>query len=135
MGDIGFLKIYKRPYNEVFNNIKVYYNYAFKFGPLYLFCMACQIEITSAEANKTYTFNLNTIPVPVQLSNSNHIVITTVCSNNYNYMYPTYFTDIDFSKNYDTNIIKYNSVHTRYIEGGARAPMSLRFIGVVLNVL
>ena len=39
MGDIGFFKMYERPYNEVFDNMTVYYNYAFKFGPLYLFCM------------------------------------------------------------------------------------------------
>lgn len=135
MGDIGFLKIYKRPYNEVFNNITVYYNYAFKFGPLYLFCMSCKIEITSAEANITYKFNLNAIPMPVQLSNSNNIVITSVSRNEYNYLYPTYFTDIDFSRDYDTNTIKYKYIHTRYIEGGAKAPLSLRFIGVVLNVL
>lgn len=136
MGDIGFLKIYKRPYNEVFNNITVYYNYAFKFGPLYLFCMKCQIESTYTVANKTYKFDLNAIPMPVQLSNSDNITIASTSINEYDYLYPTYFTNIDFGPNYGTpRIIRYNEVHTRYIEGGTRTPISLNVIGVVLNVL
>ena len=73
--------------------------------------------------------------MPVQLSNSKNIIITRVSGNRYNYLYPTYFTDIDFSKNYTTGSIEYNCVHTRYIEGGNRAPLSLDFIGVVLNTL
>ena len=134
MGDIGFFKIYKRPNNEVFNNITVYYNYAFKFGPLYIFCMSCKIEITSAEANITYSFNLGAIPMPVQLSNSGNIVIASTSTNNYDCFYPTYFTNIDFGTDYDTSSIRYRKVHTRYIEGGARAPISLNVIVVVLNV-
>lgn len=135
MGDIGFLKIYKRPYNEIFNNIKVYYNYAFKFGPLYFFCMSCEIQNTSAKANITYKFNLDAIPMPVQISGNNNIIIAKVSSNDYDSFYPTYFTDIEFSKNYDTNTIKYNYAYTRYIEGGAEVPLSLRFIGIVLDTL
>ena len=134
MGDIGFFKIYKRPNNEVFNNITVYYNYAFKFGPLYLFCMRCKIEITSAEANITYSFNLGAIPMPVQLSNSGNIVIASTSINEYDCFYPTYFTNIDIGTDYDTSSIRYREVHTRYIEGGARAPISLNVIAVVLNV-
>lgn len=134
MGDIGFFKIYKRPNNEVFNNITVYYNYAFKFGPLYIFCMRCEIEITSAEANITYSFNLGAIPMPVQLSNSDNIVIASTSTNNYDRFYPTYFTNIDFGIDYDTSIIRYKEVRTRYIEGGAQAPISLNVIVIVLNV-
>lgn len=134
MGDIGFFKIYKRPNNEVFNNITVYYNYAFKFGPLYIFCMRCKIEITSAKANITYSFNLGAIPMPVQLSNSSNIVIASTSTNNYDCFYPTYFTNIDFGTDYDTSSIRYREVHTRYIEGGAQAPISLNVIVVVLNV-
>lgn len=134
MGDIGFFKMYKRPNNEVFNNITVYYNYAFKFGPLYIFCMRCQIEITSVEANITYSFNLGAIPMPVQLSNSGNIVIASTSTNNYDCFYPTYFTNIDFGTDYDTYSIRYKEVRTRYIEGGAQAPISLNVIVVVLNV-
>ena len=134
MGDIGFFKIYKRPDNEVFNNITVYYNYAFKFGPLYLFCMHCQIDITSAKANKTYSFNLGAIPMPVQLSNGSNIVIVSTSTNGYDHIYPTYFTNIDFGTDYDTSSIRYREVHTRYIEGGAQVPISLKVIVVVLNV-
>lgn len=135
MGDIGFFKMYKRPNNEVFNNITVYYNYAFKFGPLYLFCMKCNIDVTSAEANITYSFNLGSIPMPVQLSNSGNIVIASTSTNNYDYIYPTYFTNIDFGTDYDTSSIRYRKVYTRYIEGGARVPILLNVIVVVLNFL
>lgn len=134
MGDIGFFKIYKRPTNEVFKNITVYYNYAFKFGPLYLFCMKCKIEIITAEANITYSFNLGTIPMPVQLSNSGNIVVASTSTNNYDRFYPTYFTTLEFGADKDTSSIRYKNVYARYVEGGAKAPISLDAIAVVLNV-
>lgn len=134
MGDIGFFKIYKRPINEVFNDIIVYYNYAFKFGPLYLLCMRCKIEITSAKANITYSFNLDAIPMPVQLSHSGNIVIASTSINAYDCLYPTYFTNIDIGTDYNTSNIIYKNVYTRYIEGGAQVPISLNVIAFVLNV-
>lgn len=135
MGDIGFFKMYKRPNNEVFNNITVYYNYAFKFGPLYLFCMNCEIDVTSAEANKTYSFNLGSIPMPVQLSNRGNIAIVSTSTNKYDDIYPTYFTNIDFGTDYDTYTIRYREAYTRYIEGGTQVPIALNVIVVVLNFL
>lgn len=135
MGDIGFFKMYKRPNTEKYNNITVFYNYAFKFGPLYLFCMKCEIENTSAKAkaNTTYSFNLDAIPMPVQLSNRDNIVIASVSINAYDHIYPTYFTNIDINSDYNTSTIKYRKVHTRFIEDRGQA-ISINVIAAVLNV-